>query len=289
MITIIACPKNETDASTALAQSNAINSWQLLGDDVEIILFSPDGALSGNESGRGLRHERVLVNEAGTPKFDDILLKGQAMARWELVCYVNSDILLAPSLLDATRIVDKWKRPALILGARTDLDVTSRIDSSIKGLHELQTRAKRQGRLMRAGIDYFVFHRGMYATVPPFALGRTSFDNWIVWSARSRDIPVVDVTPVVLAIHQNHSQEWQLLLESPEAIANRELAGSWKSSFTTEDATHILDAKGIKSRRVKATLQRGKASKDLVKSKLRGLAGRVDRRTRARTRQRTQK
>ena len=40
--------------------------------------------------------------------------------------------------------------------------------------------------------------------VPPFAIGRLKWDNWLVWKARVQGFPIIDVTEAVTIVHQNH-------------------------------------------------------------------------------------
>ena len=54
-------------------------------------------------------------------------------------------------------------------------------------------------------LDYFLFSPGIFAEIPAFAIGRTVWDNWLVWKARSEGAMVVDATSVVKAIHQYHA------------------------------------------------------------------------------------
>ena len=76
------------------------------------------------------------------------------------------------------------------------------------------------------------------------------WDNWLIRRARELDIPVVDITPVVTVVHQNHDyghipqgrgDAW----EGPEADTNRALAGGERGVFTLMDATHVLSPTGL--------------------------------------------
>ena len=83
--------------------------------------------------------------------------------------------------------------------------------------------------------------------MPPFAIGRTAFDSWILWNA-CQHASVVDASATVLAIHQNHftSVTWAEICNSPEAKRNQALAGMWRQSFTLADATHELSPEGVR-------------------------------------------
>jgi hypothetical protein len=100
-------------------------------------------------------------------------------------------------------------------------------------------------------IDYFVFPRHLlYQQVPPFAVGRPGYDNWLLWKVRSIGVPVVDVTRAVVAIHQNHDYSHHPggqkgLWQDVEAQQNHALLG--KGHFATIDnATHRLTPNGLR-------------------------------------------
>lgn len=53
-------------------------------------------------------------------------------------------------------------------------------------------------------MDYFVFSKGALRDIVSPGIGRLYWDHWIVWRALSRKVPVIDVSAVVIAVHQNH-------------------------------------------------------------------------------------
>src|SRR5260370_42294344 len=53
-------------------------------------------------------------------------------------------------------------------------------------------------------IDYFVYSRGLCDGLLPLAIGRFTWDNYILWHARSRGSELVDVSSAVVAVHQHH-------------------------------------------------------------------------------------
>ncbi|MFC2070230.1 hypothetical protein ACFLTB_03535 [Chloroflexota bacterium] len=100
-------------------------------------------------------------------------------------------------------------------------------------------------------IDYFIFNRGLYRGIPPFAIGRSAVDNWLIYQARFLKAPVINASRVVTAIHQNHDyshhpQGTAGVREGPEKKHNVELMGGIDRGFTIEHATHIMTAEGIK-------------------------------------------
>jgi hypothetical protein len=55
-----------------------------------------------------------------------------------------------------------------------------------------------------AGSDFFIFPRALFKDMPDFAIGRAGWDNWMIYHARQQGWPVIDATPSLMVIHQNH-------------------------------------------------------------------------------------
>jgi len=171
----------------------------------------------------------------------------QAVAKHNLLAYVNCDILLFQDFRAATETTAARRGRFLMVGRRWDLDITTPLDFSDPALEmSLREQAARNG-LQRAEmwIDYFVFPRNLYRDFPPLAIGRRYWDNWLIWKARDIRADVVDATPSVVAIHQNHDhahhpQGVTGVLHSPESERNFKLAGGWKHLFTLKDAKYLL-------------------------------------------------
>jgi len=251
VITIFATPKPFT-GHIAIIQRNAITSWTLLRPRPEIVLVGDDQGVAEIAAELGVCHLPVVErNEYGTPLLDDIFTKAAGQATHDLLCYINADILLLGDFMKAAEDIAKWRRNFLMIGRRTDVEIESSPNFASSNW-EIQARdlVAREGVLnVAAAIDYFVFPRALYEGIPPFAVGRCAWDNWLVWKARSLKVPVVDATALVLAIHQRHDyshhpQGVQGVWLGAEAHRNRELAGP-RGFATIEDATHRLNAEGV--------------------------------------------
>ena len=99
-------------------------------------------------------------------------------------------------------------------------------------------------------IDYFLFSPGVYNQIPPLAVGRMVFDNWLVWKARATGAAVIDASWIVRPVHQDHGYAHRGNLEQlragPEAAENRRLAGGGrKRLYSRFDATHRLTLRGL--------------------------------------------
>jgi hypothetical protein len=76
-------------------QRNALRSWTLLHPNVEVILFGEDEGTVGTAGELGIRHEPYTEkNESGSNRLDYMFLRAQEIARHEVLCYSNCDILL---------------------------------------------------------------------------------------------------------------------------------------------------------------------------------------------------
>ena len=101
----------------------------------------------------------------------------------------------------------------------------------------------------KSGIDYFMFQKEIWNDLPPFAVGRAGWDNGFIFLARSRNIPVIDATTFVRAVHQNHSHTSQQIQNGdwhgPERDENIRLSGGSKSLMTIADALYRIDGSSL--------------------------------------------
>jgi hypothetical protein len=255
MLTIFAMPK-AFRGHIDVIQRNAIRSWTKLRIRPEIILFGEDEGTAEVAREYGLRHiARVARNDSGTPLLHDLFAQAERNAGFDWLCYVNADILLLEDFAAAVERVAQQPPPLLMMGQRTDLDVTERIDFSRSGwAQEMHDRARKHGQLGPPNaIDYFVFTKGLGRNLLPLAIGRRWWDNWLLWHARSQKARVIDATQMVLAIHQNHDYGHHPagtkgVHDGEEAQSNRAMVGEWYHLHTTQDATHRLTPNGLTRR-----------------------------------------
>lgn len=253
VLTLFSIPKPFV-GHIGIIQRNAIRSWTLLHPDVEIILCGDDPGTAEVAREFGVGHEPdVERNSFGSALVNAMFSKAQARARYDLVCYVNCDIILMHDFREALERVRAAHQQFLMVGQRWDLDIKTSLDFADAGWESrLRNRAIRQGKKRPANwIDYFAFFRGLYgADVPPFAIGRTSWDNWLVWKALDSGTPVVDASPVVVAVHQNHDYNHlpggeKGAFFGEEAQRNHELLAEERRLCTVEQANYRLGAGGL--------------------------------------------
>ena len=256
MVTIFAVPKPFRD-HIALIQSNAIRSWLALRPECEVILFGDDHGVGEAAKQHGVQHvARIAKNEYGTPLLDDVFLKAQTTAKYPTLCYVNADILLLSDFLPAVERVREEKPRFLMVGSRWDVEMNRTVpfaDGESEG--EIRDLVLKTGTPRSPEwIDYFVFNRGLFTDLLPFALGRAAFDNWLLWRATVGGAALVDASSEVLAVHQNHDyahhkQGQKGVWEGPEARRNRELMETWDHCYFLTDASHRLTPSGLRRNR----------------------------------------
>lgn len=245
-LTIFTAPKPFTDPHIGLIQRNAIRSWVALGPEVQVLLMGDEPEVDSAAAELQVIQVRdVERNEQGTPLVSSIFARARSFDQTPYLAYVNADILLFADLLTATRAASGSGMPFLIVGQRWDLDLVDALEFEPAWQERLRQRTLETGKLHPAGgSDYFVFPRQCYENVPPFAIGRAGWDNWMIYHACRRGWPVVDATASVLIVHQSHDYghlpggrpHYRL----PESQRNVELAGGRRMIFSLRDATHQL-------------------------------------------------
>jgi hypothetical protein len=231
-------------------QRNALKSWTLVHPDAEVILFGDDEGSAEAANQLGIRHEpRTEKNQAGSNRVDDMFARAQAIARHDVLCYSNCDIIFTQDFRQSVERVLAVRSAFLIVGRRWDTEITRPRDfANPDWRKQIRNFALLTGRRRTPDwVDYFVFTRGLFTDLPPFAVGRVYWDHWMVWNALERKKPVIDASRTILAIHQNHDyrhhpQGKAGVWYGEEAAANYRLAGGSKHLRTIADATHVLRA-----------------------------------------------
>ncbi len=258
MLTLFTCPK-PFKGHISVIQRNAVKSWTLLRPCPEIILFGDEEGTQEVCREFSVRNvPEIARNEFGTPLLDDIFEKAQRLAAFDGMCYVNADIMLMGDFLEAIQRVRQSLDRFLMFGSRWDIDVDGPWDFDLpdwqQRLREFTIRSRPPGPLWGLA-DYFVFPKGVWEKIPPFAIGRTAWDNWLIYGARARRLAVVDASESVIAVHQKHDYRHQS--HSPESFAKSLMSAETKrnqvisggreyNDFGVYDATHILTPTGLK-------------------------------------------
>ena len=207
MLTLFSTPKPFQGHSNVI-QRNALRTWTLLRPDVEVILFGDDEGTAEVCRDLGIRHEpQVRRNEHGTKYLNYIFDRANEIARHNILCYANCDIMLTSDFLTALELTSRAHSKFLMIGRRWDTDITELWDfEQADWAHRLRSLALLKGKQNGPSwVDYFCFSRGLYhGKMPPFLIGRHGWDPWLTWFARESMVPLIDASRAVVAVHQNH-------------------------------------------------------------------------------------
>jgi hypothetical protein len=241
MITLFTAPK-AFEGHIGRIQRNAIRSWLALGDEVEIIMIGSESGMDRAAAELGVIHlPTVERNQEGTPLISSIFSLAHEYGKGDVLCYLNADILLTSEFISAVDLVAEEFERFLVVGQRWDVQVEKEIPlSEFIESDPLVAMLANAHLHPPSGSDYFVFGRDQFEMLPPFALGRAGWDNWMIYSARAEGVPVIDATDDVRILHQEHDYQHlpggQAHYRLPESSRNVELAGGREMMFTLKDA-----------------------------------------------------
>ena len=246
-ITIFSAPKPFTNPHIANIQRNAIASWTKL-PDVDIILLGDEPGLADVARELGVKHiPDIAHSPSGAPLMDAMFTLARQNGAGQLLCIINADILLLPDFVEAAKQVSEQREKFVLLGQRWDLDVTAPLDFSGDWVNRLRSTVYLRGSLHRpAGSDYFLFPVSCYTEIPAFTIGRSGWDNWMIYKARKEGWLVIDATSSVMIVHQNHDYSHlpggKPHYNHPETEENIRLAGGRAiTRFTLLDANYRLE------------------------------------------------
>ena len=256
-VTLFCAPK-AFKGNDGVIQRNAIKSWMNFKPSPEIILFGDEEGIKEIADEFGVRHvPEIKKNQFGTPLLSDIFQRAKILASNKILTYVNSDIILLDDFAQAVAKTSERFASFLMVGRRWNLDLHDPIDFNAPNYQQiLKEKVKLDGELfMPRAIDYFAFTKELCDQFPPFAIGRPGWDNWFVYKAMMTS-NLIDATPVVTAIHQNHDfnhiaggiKERQ---KTPDSQKNFALAGKKvvRGVGATDDATWELNANGFERKK----------------------------------------
>lgn len=259
-LSIFTAPKPFIDPHIATIQRNALRSWLQMGGETEILMIGNESGMAEVAAELGLRHlPQVRCNSEGTPLVSSIFELARQSTNSPLLAYLNTDMLIFPDFIEIAKAVAHQAKDFLVIGQRWDLDVKKPLDFSNGWENRLREEIKRNGRQHRpAGSDYFIFPRHIFTEIPEFAIGRAGWDNWMIYHARQEGWRVVDATPDLMVIHQEHGYSHlpggQPHYNLEESQRNMALAGGAHTMYTVLDSDwQLIDGK---LRRPRVTLLR---------------------------------
>ncbi|MBI5682431.1 MAG: hypothetical protein HZC45_04610 [Deltaproteobacteria bacterium] len=236
-------------------QINAITSWKMLHPDIEVLIFGKGEGREGIEDvvkEFSLLHiPDVETSERDMPLISSMFDIAKRRGHYNIQMFINCDIILVDDFLPALRRItmDRF----LMVGQRYNLTLDRPVNfKSPCWIDDLRKECKEKGEIMDVcGIDYFTYPKDIWKNLPPMAVGRPVYDNWLLYNCRRLGIPLIDVSNHVLAVHQNHDYSYypggkQGISTGAEVEQNRRLAGGKDNYFTIRDADWVLTDEGLK-------------------------------------------
>lgn len=206
MITFLTSPKPFTGIAKT-NQINAIQSWLRIAQEVEVILYCKSEGTGEAAQELGIECvPDIQTNEFGTPLFGAIAAHAAIHGKYDIQCYVNCDILLSNTLINAVQSIRYEKY--LMVGQRIDLTEGVSLDvTNPDYLTRLKTLVREGKAVLHppAGSDYFLFRRGMWDGLPEIVIGRGGYDNALINHCLRRSIPVIDASLDIKVFHQYHN------------------------------------------------------------------------------------
>ena len=251
MITIFSIPKPFQDHINII-QTNSIKSWLVTNPIGEIILCGDEIGIKemANTDHRITHLSNIKKNKNGTPFVSDVFEKIRQLAKHLLICYAASDIILTYDFLKSLQKLPQNKA-FFALGRRSDLDITEHIDFTASDWEEKLRSQLKKGRLHGfSAMDLMIFPKTLSFTVPDFLIGRPGWDNALIYQLIKKGIPIIDVTPSITAIHQNHDYSHHKqgkygVWKGEEAQYNFKLSGGFSRMVSIINAHYLLTKQGL--------------------------------------------
>lgn len=253
-VTIFAIPKAFIGDSDRI-QRNAIGSWKQLSPAVDVLLFGDEEGIGEFAHEIDAAHESHLErNSHGTPLVNSAFAVAHELSSSPVLVYCNSDIILGPDFVQAIERLSNGAqfKTWLAIAERVDVEIDREIDfqnqQQLDWLH--QHCASNGKQTSRACKEFFAFSRNLYRDVPPFAIGRGNWDNWMVASVKADGIPVIDLSESVSVIHQAHdyshmnASRMECYVNGTEARENQRLAGG-RNLISGSTCTYRLRENGV--------------------------------------------
>jgi hypothetical protein len=257
MITFFTTAKPFT-GHAAVTQYNTLACWRALLPQSEVLLIGEEEGAADAAKKLGVRLiPEVERSEFGTPLLRAVFSAAEKNASFPLLIYANADILFTGKLAQAARSLAGRRNPFLLVGRRWDTELRERFDFAAPDWEQrLLDTAKTCGKPgTKSALDYFLFPKGAWggaeglAEFPPLAIGRSAWDDWLVFWARARRMDVINGSDFILAVHQNHDYSHHPqgqfgVVQGEEAKRNFALASYERYLYGTPDATHRIRRDG---------------------------------------------
>lgn len=256
MLTLFTVPK-PFRGNIETIQYNAIKSWTMLAARPEIILLGDEYGTREIATELSTMHIRdIAATQAGTPLISSIFFAAKANSHAPWLAYINCDCILlddfSSSMLILQHSLNACAISDFLLGSqRIEIDIRESLSFSDADwqAHLIKDITNRGVYDSKAANEILLFNKELFQDIPPFAVGRPCWDNWMVWYAWKKNAAIIDATDAFMMIHQCHDYGhvaggWQAAWQGEEAERNISLAAGKFMSLGLA-CTHALDKQGL--------------------------------------------
>ena len=250
MLTIFATPRAFAGEFDVI-QRNAIASWSRLRPRPQILLIGNDPGTAAVCRQFDIEHlPEVRLSELGTPFADSMIELAEARARHSLMLWIAADTILCGDVMPAVATVSRRFDRFCMIAGRHRMPHPVPIDFEDPDWEgKLKTTSVEPLLDDLCAGDFFVFPRSFWGTFPSFIEGRSALDGWMLFKTLESGAALVDATPALTTIHQDHSYTRDpggaaAKLSGPEIRHNEALARN--RTLTRDNADWILTPEGLR-------------------------------------------
>lgn len=229
------------DVSSRISvQNNTIVNWASLGDAIQPMFFNDMSnqsclaAFAIKKGWIGVPLQRT--NNFGTPLLKDMYRKAMSITKSYFYGFSNADILFDKSLINTLegvlKVIGQLKFNALVIGRRTNVYINNFYAKLNTRNTTLQDIARSSGWLFTTDAEDFFFiynpHKFPWHTIKEVVVGRPRYDNYLVGQALTNNVPVVDATHSLLALHQTGKDGIYAGSKNLDGAYNQRLIGKYK-------------------------------------------------------------
>jgi hypothetical protein len=251
VITILSSPKPFV-GNDKTNQYKAINSWKKI-DNAEIFLFGDEEGI--DEAGRELNvrvFKNIIKSKSGMPLFSSIISLANVAGSNLIQMYINCDIIINDTIISALRAITLNK--FLLVGERIDLGEGINVDLSTVDYKKKLLQLYREKKIDfhgPTGVDYFIFQKGLWESLPEIIIGRGGYDSALIAHCKREEIPLIDGTGIIIALHQFHNYNHikgglKTVFYGEDAMINNRAQGGKYGGNWVSDSDFYIDKDRLK-------------------------------------------
>ena len=249
---------------TLPVQVTAIRSWKRALPKAQVVLFGNEPGLDAVCRQEEIHYGgQVESDENGREILSGIFRKARGLDPRNLQIYVNSDILLDESAATAVASLESFPGPFLATARRRCLSPWTGPARAGRGLDDFLRAPTEPTRWGEAcALDIFLFREFPVETMPNFLIGHAAWDNWMIFQARCRGIPAIDLSRILRTFHCDHDYSYSRGNPRPRERnqvldqKNLELLGGESKKFHLGYCDHEVSEGRVVRRRGAAVVQR---------------------------------